>query len=161
MLGEELSVPLTLIHQKRLDGLWNEKFKHIARQIILGQNAPGDGSFEWSIRKLIDCRYLGFTDGTQAVNYLTSHDVGGFGNERLYNYLVNNGVNDAERRIKLAFVCLLTAVGMPMILAGDEFADEHDLDVSDEHSDHKQVDPVNFQRLEEAWRYRLFNTLPD
>jgi pullulanase len=31
-----------------------------------------------------------------------------------------------EKRIKLAFVCLLAAVGIPMILAGEEFADEHD-----------------------------------
>ena len=32
-----------------------------------------------------------------------------------------------EKRIKLAFACLLTAVGIPMILAGEEFADQHDL----------------------------------
>ncbi len=156
IVGEELDVPLALIHQGRLDGLWNEKFKQIVRQVILGHNAPGDRSFEWSIRKLIDCRYLGFTDGTQAVNYLTSHDVGGDGNERLYNYLVNRGIHDTERRIKLAFVCLLTAVGIPMILAGDEFADEHDVDISDEHSERKQVDPVNFERLQDAWRERIF-----
>ncbi len=156
VVGEELSVPLALIHQDRLDGLWNERFKLIARQVILGRNAPGDGSFEWSVRKLIDCRYLGFTDGTQAINYLTSHDVGGFGNERLYNYLINNGVLDTERRIKLAFVCLFSAVGLPMILAGDEFADEHDLDISDEHADCKQVDPVAYHRLEEPWRHRVF-----
>ena len=31
------------------------------------------------------------------------------------------------RRVKLAFCCLLTSVGIPMILAGDEFADENDL----------------------------------
>jgi len=36
------------------------------------------------------------------------------------------GVIDTERRIKLAFVCLLTAVGVPMIFAGEEFADQHD-----------------------------------
>jgi pullulanase len=31
------------------------------------------------------------------------------------------------RRIKLGFVCQMTAVGIPMILAGEEFGDEHDL----------------------------------
>lgn len=155
VVGEELSVPIALIHQNRLDGLWNEKFKQIARQVILGKPAAGDRSFEWSVRKLIDCRYLGFTDGTQAINYLTSHDVGGFGNERLYNYLLNQGITDLEHRIKLAFVCLLTAVGIPMILAGDEFADQHDFDLSDEHSNHKQIDPVNFDRLQDPWRQRL------
>ncbi|HBE16852.1 MAG TPA: alpha amylase [Cyanobacteria bacterium UBA11149] len=156
VIGEELSVPMSLIYQNRLDGLWNEKFKQIIRQVILGKNAGGESSFEWSVRKLIDCRNLGFTDGSQAVNYLTSHDVGGFGNERFFNYLVNNGVVYTESRIKLAFVCLLTAVGIPMILAGDEFADQHDLDIRNEHGNHKQVDPVNYSRVTEEWRGRIF-----
>jgi 1,4-alpha-glucan branching enzyme len=153
VVGEELSVPLALLEQNRLDGLWNEKFKQIVREVILGKNWSGEPSFEWSVRKLIDCRNLGFQDGHQAVNYLTSHDVGGFGNERLYNYLKNNGIVRTEERIKLAFVCLLTAVGIPMILAGDEFADQHDLPPTDEK---KQVDPVNYSRMSEDWRRRIF-----
>ena len=154
VVGEELSVPLALVHQNRLEGLWNERFKQILRQVILGRSP--EASFETSVRKLIDCRLLGFGDGSQAVNYLTSHDVGGYGNERIYNYLVNNGVLDCEARIKLAFVCLLTAVGMPMILAGDEFADAHDLDINQEHGSNKQVDPVNYNRMAEDWRQRIF-----
>lgn len=160
VVGEELSVPIALIHQGRLDGLWNEKFKQLVRQVIFGRPGQGDRSFEWSVRKLIDGRFLGFTDGTQMVNYLTSHDVGGFGNERLYDYLVNSGITDTReilRRFKLAFVCLLTAVGIPMILAGDEFADQHDLSLTDEHCDHKQVDPVNYERLRDPWRQELFD----
>jgi 1,4-alpha-glucan branching enzyme len=156
VVGEELSVPLALVHQSRLDGLWNEKFKQIIRQVILGKNPSDEPSFEWSVRKLIDCRNLGFTDGSQAVNYLTSHDVGGMGNERFFNWLVNNGVDHTEPRFKLAFVCLLTAVGIPMILAGDEFADQQDLNLSDEHGSNKQVDPVNFSRVKDDWRQRIF-----
>ena len=158
VVGEELSVPRALLDQNRLDGLWNETFKQIMRQVILGQNWSAEPSFEWSVRKLIDCRLLnnGFTDGSQAVNYLTSHDVGGIANERFYNWLNNNGVFATEPRIKLAFVCLLTAVGIPMILAGDEFADQQDLDISDEHANHKQVDPVNYTRVNENWRQRVF-----
>ncbi|HEY9640274.1 MAG TPA: alpha-amylase family glycosyl hydrolase [Coleofasciculaceae cyanobacterium] len=156
VVGEELSVPVDLVHQNRLDGLWNERFKQIVRQVILGKSAGGD-SFESSVRKLIDCRLLGFTDGAQAINYVTSHDVGGFGNERFFNYLQNNGIIFTEQRIKLAFVCLLTAVGVPMILAGDEFADEHDLDISDDHSSNKQVDPVNYNRMNDPWRKRIFD----
>ena len=156
VVGEELSVPLALVYQNRLDGLWNEKFKQIIRRVILGKNAFDEPSFEWSVRKLIDCRNLGFTDGSQAVNYLTSHDVGGLGNERFFNWLVNNGIDHTEPRFKLAFVCLLTAVGIPMILAGDEFADQQDLDISDEHSSNKQVDPVNYSRMQDDWRQRIF-----
>lgn len=50
------------------------------------------------------------------------------------------------------------AVGIPMILAGDEFAEEHDLfdirgNVS--HEGGKQIDPVNFSRVDvdkNQWR---------
>jgi pullulanase len=63
------------------------------------------------------------------------------------------------RRIKLGFVCQLTAVGIPMILAGEEFGDEHDLfdargQVS--HQGGKQVDPVNFSRFDDPDRRDLF-----
>lgn len=158
VVGEELSVPLALVQQNRLDGLWNEKFKQIIRQVILGRSWSDEPSFEWSVRKLIDCRNLGFTDASQAVNYLTSHDIGGLGNERFFNWLVNNGIDRTESRIKLAFVCLLTAVGIPMILAGDEFADQQDLDISSspKSDENKQVDPVNFSRVKDDWRQRIF-----
>jgi glycosidase len=123
------------------------------RYAILGKNDEKEPSFEWTVRKLIDCRLMGFGDGAQAVNYVGSHDVGGFRNERLFNFLQNNGVILTEERIKLAFVCLLTAVGVPMIFAGDEFADQHDLPVTD---DKKQTDSVNYSRVEEPFRKRIF-----
>jgi len=161
VVGEELAVPKGLL--AHLDGLWNEDFKKILRRVILGRNADGEPSFEWSVRKLIDCRNLGFGDTTQAVNYVGSHDVGGPGNERLYNYLDFNGVALKEKQIKLAFACLLTAVGIPMILAGDEFADEHDIDIFHGRNngrtpdDNKQLDPVNYDRLDgDPWRQDVF-----
>jgi pullulanase len=64
------------------------------------------------------------------------------------------------RRIKLGFVCLLTAVGIPMILAGEEFGDQHDLFDRRGHVTHqggKQVDPVNFRRFDEPDRRALFD----
>ena len=76
-----------------------------------------------------------------------------------YNFLVNNGIWDTEKRIKLAFCCLLTAVGILQILAGDEFADQHDrLDANGNvtESGGKEVDPVNYCRLDEDWRHRIF-----
>jgi 1,4-alpha-glucan branching enzyme len=154
VVGEELSVPLELIRQNRLDGLWNEDFKRMVRNAILGRNDDEEPTFEWSIRRMIDCRLLGFDDGAQAVNYVGSHDVEGFRNERLFDFLHNNGIVFTEERIKLAFVCLLTAVGIPMIFAGDEFADQHDLSVS--HPP-KQRDAVNFERADEPFRRRIFD----
>jgi 1,4-alpha-glucan branching enzyme len=156
VVGEELSEPLTLLQQSRLDGLWHESFKRGVRQVILGHNADFDPNFEWSVRKLIDCRLLGFADGAQAVNYVTSHDVEGFQNERLFNFLNNNGVVETEKRIKLAFACLLTAVGIPMILGGEEFADaqNHRPVFPD-----KETDPVNFDLLKDDWRKRIFDSV--
>jgi 1,4-alpha-glucan branching enzyme len=154
VVGEELSVPIALLRQNRLDGLWNEDFKRMVRNAILGRSDDEEPSFEHSIRKMIDCRLLGFADGAQAVNYVGSHDVEGFRNERLFNFLQNNGIVFTEERIKLAFACLLTAVGVPMIFAGDEFADAHDLSVA--HPP-KQRDAVNYERLEDPFRRRVFD----
>lgn len=64
------------------------------------------------------------------------------------------------RRIKLGFICQLTAVGIPMILAGEEFGDQHDLfdargNVT--HQGGKQVDPVNYSRFDDPDRRELFD----
>ena len=154
VVAEELAVPVDLVRQGRVDGLWNEVFKRLLRSALLGEVAQDAPDFEATVRRMVDCRLLGFRDGSEAVIYPTSHDVEGFRNERLFNFLGNNGVVDRERRVKLAFACLLTAVGVPMILAGEEFADQHDLPVVHPF---KQVDPVNFDRLEQDWRRRIFD----
>lgn len=153
VVGEELTLPLALLTQGRLDGLWNDTFRGLVRAMIIGE---GDaGTFESNVRKAIDCRNLGFSDGTQAINYITSHDVEGDRRERLFNFLSEVGLQkDFERRVKLAFVCLLTAVGVPMILAGEEFADQHDRFDQAGQVDQdggKQVDPVNYTRLEDGF----------
>jgi pullulanase/glycogen debranching enzyme len=126
----------------------------MVRDAILGGPGLSDERFARLVEEMIDCRKLGFRDLTQAVNYVTSHDVEGLRNERLYDFLQNNGVALKEKQIKLAFVCLLTAVGIPMILAGEEFADQHDQPIR--HPE-KQTDPVNFRRMEEQWRRGVFD----
>lgn len=169
VIGEELSVPTALLTENRLDALWNEKFKRIVRKVIYGEAAEGwegrdpngQTSFEWSVRRLIDCRLLGISDGSKAINYLGSHDVDGgtdgdrFFNQRFYNYL-DRKYPLKEKYYKLAFACLLTAVGTPMILAGDEFADQEDLPMGDPGDRNKQIDPVNFDRKSDAWRQDIF-----
>jgi 1,4-alpha-glucan branching enzyme len=151
VVGEELNIPMALLTQARLDGLWNDAFRGLVRSVILGEG--DNGTFESNVRRMVDCRSLGFTDGMQAINYITSHDVEGDRRERLYNFLLNVNLSglDLEKRFKLAFVCLLTSVGVPMILAGEEFADEHSRFDRFGHVTQdggKQVDPVNYGRLE-------------
>lgn len=77
VVGEELSRPLGLFTQRRLDALWNDGFRARIRAAILGQNNDGE-NFEFTVRNAIDCRNLGFNDLAQSVNYITSHDVEGF-----------------------------------------------------------------------------------
>jgi pullulanase len=206
VVGEELELPRELItgtdHKNRLDGLWNERFQGLMRAAILGENVNGL-TFEDTVRRAIDCTIEGvFSDGAQAINYLTSHDVEGMRKERLYNLMIATislasseplfNRHDIEarvrteiigqgrepshdelwkranqiilhkarlRRIKLGFVCQLTAVGIPMILAGEEFGDQHDLFDSHGNVTHqggKQVDPVNFSRFDDPDRRDLF-----
>ena len=160
VVGEELTQPLGLLQQNRLDALWNDGFRARVRAAILGQNNDGE-NFEFTVRNAIDCRGLGFSGLAQAVNYVTSHDVEGYRKERLFTMLQRSGYSglDLQKRVQLAFVCLLTANGIPMFLAGEEFADQDDLfDASGNVSDpgNKEVDPVNFSRLQEPRRQSIF-----
>jgi len=160
VVGEELTLPFGLLTQGRLDALWNDGFRARIRAAILGQNNDGE-NFEWTVRNAIDCRNVGFTDLAQSVNYVTSHDVEGFRKERLFTMLQKSGFSglDLQKRVQLAFVCLLTANGIPMFLAGEEFADQNDLfDANGNVTDGggKEVDPVDFSRLREPMRHSIF-----
>ncbi len=168
-VGEELSMPSALLNS--IDGLWNERFRNRVRNVIIGRAAENQPSFEWSVREMIDCRTLRdqnnntlFWAGYQAINYIGSHDLtntdgDGTNNDRLYSYLDRMGVPLKDKPIKLAFVCLLTAVGIPMILAGDEFASPMAFQLSDPNAnDAKQMDPVNYDLLtSDPWRKTIFD----
>ena len=97
VVGEELSLPMDLLAQNRLDALWNDKFREYIRAALLGQNADNE-NFESTVRKAIDCRQFGFSDGAQAVNYLTSHDVEGFRKERLWTFFDRSGVGHRAKK---------------------------------------------------------------
>ena len=52
----------------------------------------------------------------------------------------------ALERLRSAFCLMMTAVGIPMLLAGDEFGDVHDLDHTNWRL--KMSDPVDWERLD-------------
>jgi 1,4-alpha-glucan branching enzyme len=58
--------------------------------------------------------------------------------------VVNGAVSFALYRIFGVFAILMTSVGIPMLLAGEEFGDVHDFDFRDVQG--KQQDPVQFTR---------------
>jgi 1,4-alpha-glucan branching enzyme len=118
----------------------------------------------------------GYADMANAVDYITSHDVADAirlmnvilgpmisaahlgGNDLAgVRWAVDtaphstdanlvNTVQAALNRVFGAFAVLMTSVGMPMFLAGEEFADVHDLDPFGVNP--KQQDPVQWGRSE-------------
>jgi 1,4-alpha-glucan branching enzyme len=114
----------------------------------------------------------GYADLACSVNYVTSHDVADA--PRLMNIILgsmisagldeggiakvraaidnqtSNGLADqvdaACRRVFGVYAILLTSVGMPMLLAGEEFGDVHDQSAFDVNQ--KQQDPVQWLRAQ-------------
>ena len=116
----------------------------------------------------------GYADMACSVDYITSHDVAdgprlmniilgpmlqsaglGRGDVQNVRWAVDNAdtssnpslqatVQAALRQCFGAFAILLTSVGMPMWLAGEEFGDVHDTDYKDVNA--KQQDPVQWNR---------------
>jgi pullulanase len=156
VVAEELGHPAALAASGSADASWDEGFKRSVRPLVLG-DLPEGRDFGSAVRHLIDCRARGFADGRMVVNYIGSHDLTNDGfSDRFYSWLDGRGVIFKERPIKLAFTCLLTAVGIPMILAGDEFADERDVAIGETAGRNKQIDPVNFERFSDPWRQEIF-----
>jgi 1,4-alpha-glucan branching enzyme len=102
-----------------------------------------------------------FSDLAQRIVYITSHDVQETIEQRLYGFLSDIlkwsfGEDWTELRLAetqplaieqmfTAFALMLTSAGIPMFLAGEEFADLHDISHYDWRQ--KMSDPVNWNRL--------------
>jgi pullulanase len=89
-----------LLEQRRIDGLWHEAFKHYIRMALIGLRHEHEPDFESTVRRAIDCRGFGYTDLSQAVIYLTSHDLGGFRNERLFEFFTHSGWPEAPQGLR-------------------------------------------------------------
>jgi 1,4-alpha-glucan branching enzyme len=172
------------------DAIWNFDFRDELRRLLSNNlnTAWGEPSRTDRIQSLITGHQLwddwnhhyrphGFTTLTQAINYVTSHDVEASSEQRLLNFFlapilrergmatnenetamvkrivdnisaqppaIQTAHADALERVGSAFALMLTSVGMPMFLAGEEFGDVHDLDHSDWQL--KMSDPVDFTR---------------
>jgi 1,4-alpha-glucan branching enzyme len=118
----------------------------------------------------------GFPDMDCSVAYITSHDVAdgprlmnvllgpmlqnaGFGDgsiesvktfvdtaDQSSNPTLQNTVQAGAMRVFGGFAILMTSVGMPMFLAGEEFGDVHDISFTDINL--KQEDPVQWGRAQ-------------
>jgi len=155
VVGESLDQSATFATSGAADGSWDETFKSYVRQLCVGA-VPG-GDLRGAVSYMIDCARRGFPDGRMVVNYIGSHDLTNDQySDRFFNWLDGRGVADKGPRFRLAFVCLLTAVGVPMILAGDEFAAQRTPAIPANTDENKQIDPVDFRAVSDPWRQDLF-----
>lgn len=103
---------------KPMDCVWQDSFYWtVGDQAI----AHGNPDIE-RIKDVVHPMRRGFTDCAQVVNYCSNHD-----HLRLMPHMAKSLVFDepAFARAKLAATMVFTAVGIPMIWMGEEFADYH------------------------------------
>lgn len=106
--------------------------RELVEALLWGNKLWIEGDKKW--------RGHGFYDLAQRIIYPTSHDVEGYYEQRLWNFFkdyTTNATGDIsiigslrnEIAIEMqvtAFALTCTAVGIPMFLAGEEFAEAHD-----------------------------------
>jgi len=151
-----------------VDAAWDFDFRDEVRRLATNRvvTAYGETARSERARALISGR-KGWEDLAQRVAYVTSHDVEQFTEQRLYGMFMDllapswqsRPASDLDlaaldeavaamrtvfAQIHASFALMLTAVGIPMFLAGEEFADLHDLPHHDWRL--KMSDPVDWQR---------------
>lgn len=184
------------------DAIWNFAYRDEVRRLLragivtrFGQPSRTDrirmlvsGSGMWD--EYSHAVKRGFTDLAQAVNYVTSHDVGNEGEQRYLNdafaqilrYLdlgdgsvanvrdcvdyLESKSDDVKKahaaaldRVRSAFALVTTSVGIPMLLAGEEFGDVHDLDFNNYRL--KMSDPVDWRRKDRPGHRVLWEAVRD
>jgi 1,4-alpha-glucan branching enzyme len=125
-----------------MDGCWHESFSQTIKRLIL------DGDFDLdTLKEAIDGKRQGYQGAVNMVNYLTSHDQ-----ERLMVELSNREMFGKETftRIKLGFALLMTSVGIPLILMGEEFGEYKPLKPEPNELDWTVLEEENNQDI---WNY--------
>ncbi|PYR88342.1 MAG: hypothetical protein DMF84_28520, partial [Acidobacteria bacterium] len=146
--------------------IWDFKFREDVRRLasdsldtIFGQPSRSD-----HVRTLVSTGP--YPDMASHVAYCTSHDVEADNEQRLFSFFVEKlkplggdpsllGLD----QVHAAFALTLTAAGIPMFLAGEEFADLHDTDHRDWRR--KMSDPVDWERADEPGRRDLLGRIRD
>lgn len=126
--------------------------KELVETLLRGNKLWIEGEKKW--------RDHGFHDMARRIIYPTSHDVEGHLEQRLWGFLMEHATNATgdtsisgsvrnETAMEMqvaAFALTCTAVGTPMFLAGEEFADTHDVPHGDWRI--KMSDVVDWYRRE-------------
>ncbi|MGB7443989.1 MAG: alpha-amylase family glycosyl hydrolase [Coleofasciculaceae cyanobacterium] len=127
-----------------MDGCWHDSFYH-----CIVEHVCGDAFDLERLKDVIDCKRQGFLGATNVVNYLTNHD-----HQRLMVELANREIFDeaAFKRIRLGVALLMTAVGVPLVWMGGEFADYHPLTIESAKIDWNLLENGNNKALFEYYK---------
>jgi 1,4-alpha-glucan branching enzyme len=98
-----------------MDSCWHYSFYANVVAHICGDRYDPE-----ELKDVLDGKRKGFMGATNLVNYITNHD-----HQRVMVELGDRGILDeaAFKRVKLAVALMMTAVGIPMVWMGEEFAD--------------------------------------
>lgn len=153
-----------------VDAMWDFNFHDDVRRLVSNTLWTRWGEYSRSVRvrqmltvgnpdlfRSDDRGNRVFWDMANRITYCTSHDVEADKEQRLFTYFLDqlagegrSGRNEpglaelALEQVHSTFALTLTAAGIPMFLAGEEFADLHDTDRRDWR--HKMSDPVDWVR---------------
>ncbi|MBI3466604.1 MAG: hypothetical protein HY000_26625 [Planctomycetes bacterium] len=144
-----------------VDSMWDFNFRDDVRRLASNTlwTKLGEPSRSARTRRLLSAHHAGFGDLAHRVAYCTSHDIEADDEQRLFDYFLDKlagGERDgrlepglsrlALEQVHSALALTLTAAGIPMFLAGEEFADLHDTDRRNWR--HKMSDPVDWTRAD-------------
>jgi 1,4-alpha-glucan branching enzyme len=114
-IAEHLPSDPDLQNKTEMDSGWHDQFRWQLRDMIRNAKLNRD-----EFKRIMDARQLGFSNGFQRVVYIESHDE-----ERYLRDLDQSGysTSDAVRRDVTALAITLTAPGVAMVYAGEEFGE--------------------------------------
>ncbi len=139
--------------------------KELVAALITGNRVWSEGDKNW--------RGTGFDDLAKRIIYPTSHDVEANIEQRLWGYLLPfataatgdisvTGFERNQTALEMqvsAFALTCTAVGIPMFLAGEEFAEAHDVAHSDWQL--KMSDVVDWYRRDLPGHKQVFDRVKE
>ena len=143
-IAEHLPSDPDLQSKTEMDSGWHDQFRWQLRDMI--RNAKLDrGEFE----KIMDARRVGFGSSFERVVYIESHDE-----ERYLRDLDLSGFSTEEalRRNVTALAIMLTAPGVAMVYAGEEFGESAPKIVGPNPLHWSNLDKPAFRRLHEDVR---------
>lgn len=143
-IAEHLPADPDLQSRTEMDAGWHDQFRWQLRDMI--RNAKlNRNEFE----RIMDARKLGFSNCFERVVYLESHDE-----ERYLRDLDQSGfsTDEALRRDVTALAIMLTAPGVAMVYAGEEFGESTPKIVGLNPLHWKNLDKAVFRGLHENFR---------